>query len=384
MKNIRILLGLLAIYTLMSCEKDDQVKMPEFDNLVAPTLEKLLPANLVINETTDLNAELGYVIWEKADYGYAAAASYTLQADISGGTFEKPLELVTSSTDRAVITAKMLNSAAMGFVTESVPVTLDMRLKVVVTSDGTVGAPIPALYSNIQSITFTPYIPELPTKDVLYITGKLISGVPEWNNSVDAVGTGLQVCFADDSKADNKIYTYTGLMNKQDGDGLFKMPTKAGDWNDAYAWGGDKLSPKNVGGNIPGPASEGYYTMTVDLNALTVEFAPFAGGESAKRFGTIGIIGNATPSGWDSDTDLTEVAPHVWVLNGIELTAGEVKFRADNGWVDDWGAGSDPQLPFSKGASKGGNIAIEKPGTYFIQFNDLTGHYIIMLKEKLL
>lgn len=367
----------------MSCEKDDQITMAGFENLTAPVLKKVLPENLVITEDMDLNSEVGYVLWDKADYGYNAAASYTVQADIHGGTFESPIELVTSTTDRAVITAKMLNTAAMNFVTESVPVTLDFRLKTVVTSETSVNAAIPVLYSNIQSITYTPYIAEVPTKDVLYITGNLISGIPEWNNAADARGNGLQLFFADDSKVDNKKYSYTALLNAGSG---FKMPTIAGNWDTAYAWStsDSKLSANNVGDNIPGPTTSGYYTATVDLNELTISFVPYTDGASAKRYGTIGLIGSATPTGWDSDTDLTEITPHVWVLKEITLVAGEVKFRADNDWTDDWGVGADPQLPFSKGAYKGGNIAIEKAGTYFVQFNDLTGHYIIIETSKLL
>ena len=60
-----------------------------------------------------------------------------------------------------------------------------------------------------------------------------------------------------------------------------------------------------------------------------------------------------------------------------------MKFRANDSWDDaskgggNWGTG---EIPFGKADNSGssGNISIEKGGEYFIEFNDLTGEYIIM------
>lgn len=42
----------------------------------------------------------------------------------------------------------------------------------------------------------------------------------------------------------------------------------------------------------------------------------------------IGIIGSATPSGWDSDTDMTySIENRCWTIT-TDLTDGEIKFRA--------------------------------------------------------
>ena len=51
---------------------------------------------------------------------------------------------------------------------------------------------------------------------------------------------------------------------------------------------------------------------------------------------SIGIIGSATPGGWDNETPLTQVNDSVWTIQ-MSLIKGEVKFRANNAWDINWG-----------------------------------------------
>ena len=68
----------------------------------------------------------------------------------------------------------------------------------------------------------------------------------------------------------------------------------------------------------------------------------------------VGIIGSATSNGWNSDQTMTYNATEkCWEIKGITLTAGEMKFRANNDWVLDWG-GSLTDITF-----KGGNIMLQ-------------------------
>ncbi len=87
---------------------------------------------------------------------------------------------------------------------------------------------------------------------------------------------------------------------------------------------------------------------------------------------SIGIIGSATPDGWDSDTDMTQdaVDPNIWTIN-IDLTTGEAKFRQDDDWAVNWGA-SD--FPTGIGEQDGSNIPVPG-GNYDVTFNSSTGEY---------
>ncbi|MEM6805948.1 MAG: SusF/SusE family outer membrane protein, partial [Bacteroidota bacterium] len=89
-------------------------------------------------------------------------------------------------------------------------------------------------------------------------------------------------------------------------------------------------------------------------------------------YDSMGIIGDATPGLWDTDTDM-ERDPNdssQWSLR-IVLTDGEAKFRADNDWADNWGAGD---FPSGVGIKDGANIPITA-GEYIISFNSISGEY---------
>lgn len=84
--------------------------------------------------------------------------------------------------------------------------------------------------------------------------------------------------------------------------------------------------------NIMMTQEAGFYQVDVDLSAKTYTLTPF----------TIGIIGNATPSGWDSDTDMTyNPEERCWEIKGVELSDGDMKFRANDAWTLNWGGELD-------------------------------------------
>jgi hypothetical protein len=135
----------------------------------------------------------------------------------------------------------------------------------------------------------------------------------------------------------------------------------------AISWG-DTLFPSGVGilsgPNIP--VTAGDYQVTFNTATFEYNFLPLV------FYQTVGIIGNATPGGWDNDTDMIPdpTDPSLWRLRVI-LTDGEAKFRADNDWPVNWGAGD---FPAGVGLPDGANIPIPA-GEYKITFNSTTGAY---------
>ena len=117
---------------------------------------------------------------------------------------------------------------------------------------------------------------------------------------------------------------FTGFMYlNQNG---FKFTT-APDWSGTGYGANFDTAPD--AGNIVMKEDPGYYKVDVDLSAKTYTLTPIT---------TIGIIGAATPGGWDADTDLTYNAEErCWEVKGIELKAGECKFRANDDWAMQWG-----------------------------------------------
>lgn len=94
------------------------------------------------------------------------------------------------------------------------------------------------------------------------------------------------------------------------------------------------------------------------------------------KYCTVGIIGSASPGGWDVDVDMrlndaTKVDRATWTAT-LMLTVGDVKFRAQDGWDINWGATG---FPTGTGTQNGPNIPIATAGYYKIVFNNDTGAY---------
>ena len=112
--------------------------------------------------------------------------------------------------------------------------------------------------------------------------------------------------------------------------------------------------------NITMTEAAGYYKVDVDLESKSYVLTPIT---------TIGIIGSASPNGWDSDVDMTYVPYNkdtkevngYWEVKNITLSAGEIKFRANDDWAISWGGELDNLT-----TKNGGNITVEA-GTYNIK-----------------
>ena len=139
-------------------------------------------------------------------------------------------------------------------------------------------------------------------------------------------------------------------------DGELKYKPHENDWNDDWekasgdAYAGT-LTTEGSSDNIDAVAP-GFYMMDVDLVDLTYKHTLIE---------TMGVIGSATPSLWDVDTDMTyDNSDGSWNLT-IELTDGEIKIRANDGWDINWG-GSIEEPTFNAG-----NMAVTA-GNYSIKF----------------
>lgn len=112
-----------------------------------------------------------------------------------------------------------------------------------------------------------------------------------------------------------------------------------------------------AGGDNIAITIEDDYAITLDLSH------PQQYTYSANRWG---IIGNATPDGWNSDQNMTwDAVNHVFTAT-IVLTTGEIKFRAN----DDWGVNFGGSL--TNLTQGGDNIAVGTAGTYVITLNPWT------------
>lgn len=168
---------------------------------------------------------------------------------------------------------------------------------------------------------------------------------------------------------------YHGAMYLKSG---FKFRSNLADWNGTGNWGWDAESTEgkliNDGGSSDIKiAEDGFYKITVNLVEMTYTLA---------KFEKLGIIGDAQPGGWDTDTELTyDDAEKCWKATSVALTGGKsIKFRT----VGDWntvniGGSSLEKLMFNSND----NIPVTESGTFTVKlFLETSGQaYATLTKE---
>lgn len=108
----------------------------------------------------------------------------------------------------------------------------------------------------------------------------------------------------------------------------------------------------DVNGSDIAMTDEGMYKINVNMNDSTYTAVVTSWG----------IIGSATAGGWDSDQNMLIDAETGLLSLTIELTAGMIKFRANDGWDINLGDGNaDGILEYG-----GGDIPVAEAGTYVI------------------
>lgn len=158
--------------------------------------------------------------------------------------------------------------------------------------------------------------------------------------------------------------TWTGGLHLTVGEFKFRANHS---WD--YNYGStSKDANLNAGGdNIPVTVEADYF-FTLDLSH------PNAYTYSANRWG---IIGSATPGGWDSDQNMTWDAANNALKITLDLVAGEFKFRANDAW--DYNLGGD----IASLTPNGANIAIAASGNYTIMlYLNGTPHCTIVKNGK--
>ncbi len=153
-----------------------------------------------------------------------------------------------------------------------------------------------------------------------------------------------------------------------DGEFKFLAPNDAGefqwgnvDWGDASGVNGSytQVLVADGEGNCGTANAEGtgYYLVKADTDALTYNLTKT----------NWGVIGNATPTGWDSDTDMVyDASSKVWTVT-LDLTQqaapdNGIKFRANDGWDINIGDNDgDGTMEFG-----GQNMGVPEDGNYTI------------------
>ncbi|MFN2314604.1 MAG: SusE domain-containing protein [Bacteroidales bacterium] len=300
-KNLLIYLTFIGLAVLLAgCEKDGEM-ITMVSNPVAPTLTTIPDLTL---QRTNGNSVLEFV-GTPVDPGFTASATYYLEAGAAGTDFADPVTVWSGTQSKSMkMTVSDLNGILLKKFPADASTSIDFRLRAVLVVDAGTGAPgtgtSPFSYkSAVKNANVTLY------------------GLPR----LDLVGSGM------DQKIESALGDgkYTGLVKLNTAN-----PFTLNDPDAGTNYGG-AAGALSVSGPAIVPERTGWERLTVDVNALTYEMSEYR----------IGLVGSATPNGWDSPDQPMDYNPATgtWSIT-LDLVDGEFKFRLNNAWA--WNIGYRP------------------------------------------
>ena len=311
MKNItKSIIALFAVLAL-SCSVEDVQDRPviqgvDTPELVAPESDK---SYVLLEENADVIAER--FVWSKANYNGDVAISYALEIDVEGGDFSAPQSLGgTTGALQLSVSQETLNTACLALgATPYTAANFDVR--VVSSASG-----FDLMGSNKVTISVSPYTTDLPQ---LAVPG---------NHQGWSPGTAPRIAASGFGQTDYEGYVWL------DGEFKFVGPNGSGvyDWGNTD-WGdnGDFSGILAETGESNCSAIAGFYRVRANTTDLTYTTTAVSWG----------IIGSATPTGWDSDTDLTyNPTTKKLEIASIALVPGAFKFRGNNAWSNGFDLGT--------------------------------------------
>ncbi|WP_428330727.1 SusE domain-containing protein [Mucilaginibacter sp.] len=311
-------LSSIGLLMLTACKKDGALVTSNGGK--AGTL--VVSSNTIVLDKTKLNDTSTVIHFNisKANYGYSAGVTSTLQIDSMGDNWKNPKTVILGAN----VFAQKYTTNDFNALMLSLHLTPNQAGQVQVRVSQAISSAIAPVYSNVITLNVTPF----SLASYLYVPGAYQGWSP---------GSAASLV----SPNSNNIYS--GIINFTGSDLNFKVTSEA-DWNGTnYGAGSGAGTVSTTGGNLLAPA-DGGLLVTVNLNANTITFVP-----------QWSIIGDATPGGWGADTNMFyNAGTGTWYITAKLVSDGgqAVKFRLNNAWATNLG-GSNGTLTLN-----GGNISV--------------------------
>ena len=318
----------LACLTILSWSCSQEEADPRIQ--VGDSFQILSPSSGSAYELSEDQAQesLTTVSFEEADYGADVVVNYELLFDLPNGDFSNAFKVASSTTPSMDVSVLDVNNTILGM---GFPAGQAAEVKAIV--QASVSEAIDTLYSNEITFMISAFQVQYP---FIHVPG----AYQGWN---PADSTTIIYSLGRNSMYDG--FVYFGEQSE------FKF-TDGPSWDTNYGDTGVDGTLDQNGDNIQSPGS-GIHRLSVDLDALTYTVLQTSWG----------IIGDATPGGWDADTDMS-YDENAGVLSiTTDLSVGEMKFRANDDWALNFGD-TDANGSLEE---NGDNIAVAEAGNYTIE-----------------
>jgi len=336
-------IGSVALLMLASCKKNDAIVTANSGK--AGVLSSSTASVTLVKANDTIATPVVTFTFTMASYGFKASITNTLEIDTTGDNWANPVSITLGSG----LLSYSYNTADLNTLALKLNIKPKAQGTILVRIAHTISTTITPVYSNVISVSVTPYSTVIPAA-YLYVVGAY---------------QGWSTATPDSLVALNGSTTYTGIINFTAGNNQFLiLPAKS--FTNKYATT-DVSTPSatvgyNANNNLVAPTAAGNYLITLNLTANTITFT---------AVDYYSVIGNSTPgTAWSTDTPLKFVndGKNNWVINGIPMIVGAFKVRQDDQWTNSWGTIATPD-GMTLTDSNGGNIPINTAGNYNFTFN---------------
>ncbi len=346
LKLIFITLGFALLF--VACESEE--RGPLVGVFTPPSISS--PAgggSYVFTEATE-NDVMTTFTWTAADFGFQAATNYNVLVDFASNDFSEPftignttgleLEVLIGDVNNKLMTAGAVAGRATDF---------EVKIRATIHRD------VDTLFSTGITLTLTPF-EKIIIYPSLYVPGSYQNEWnPAWAEWTPANEFTKVYSVKDDGKYEGYLYFNEAETNYK----FTKVPAWEQDNTIADPDAGGQSGTLQIGNwggnNIKVTTGPGYYLVKADLNAETY----------SNTITDWGLVGSATPGGWDSDQNMTyDPLADTWSIT-LNLVTGKIKFRANDAWDINLGDNqADEKLEYG-----GTDIDVAEAGNYTITMN---------------
>ena len=324
-----------ALFAFMqSCDDVERV----YYNDAAETVLSLSDNNLTLSEDNGTN-EILTLTWSDPDYGFDAAALYSVQMDVQGGDFSNPQIISVGSSLEKTFTVEELNAKLLSLsMTPGEEGVAIFRIKATLSE-------YQEIFSNTVNLNVTPY-----------------SSLLDLTTNLGVVGSATPGGWGNENIPDLQFYTtsmtdvYVAYVSLRDGEIKFRNNN---DWAENWGDDGNDGTLDSYGANIA--VSAGTYKIEVNFSSMTYTMEAYSWG----------LVGSATPNQWNGPDLMLQYNSYQDDWRAVvTLGEGEVKFRFNNDWGLNYGDdGADGSME-----ANGANISVSS-GHYLVSMNLNTQSY---------
>jgi hypothetical protein len=324
-----------ALFAFMqSCDDVERV----YYNDAAETVLSLSDNNLTLSEDNGAN-EILTLTWSDPDYGFDAAALYSVQMDVQGGDFSNPQIISVGSSLEKTFTVEELNAKLLSLsMTPGEEGVAIFRIKATLSE-------YQEIFSNTVNLNVTPY-----------------SSLLDLTTNLGVVGSATPGGWGNENIPDLQFYTtsmtdvYVAYVSLRDGEIKFRNNN---DWAENWGDDGNDGTLDSYGANIA--VSAGTYKIEVNFSSMTYTMEAYSWG----------LVGSATPNQWNGPDLMLQYNSYQDDWRAVvTLGEGEVKFRFNNDWGLNYGDdGADGSME-----ANGANISVSS-GHYLVSMNLNTQSY---------